>query len=152
MRIAWIVATIAVLAVGAARAESAHPQRSEIASALEQMLGQTVDPFLIVEDARSEKFIQFYNDDGRVLIDLPKAALDEEESARAAEYFRRTGIPLTRSRDVDPKTGATVVSETWTTTYSGRQVDQVVDVALGALFTIYRMNAATPLTLTRGWQ
>jgi hypothetical protein len=129
-----------------------HPQRAEIENALLNMLEQNVDPFLIVEEQSSERFIQFYNEGGQILIDLPEDVLTKEETLRAQDYFKAHNIPVTESADTDPDTGEIFVSRTWSTTYGRDQLNTVVNVALGALIEIYQIPQSVQLTLTRGWE
>lgn len=130
----------------------AHPQAAELEAALLEMLAQPVDPFLILENQTTGDFIQFYNDDGRILIDLPQVALSAEKRSAAKAYFRKHGVQLRTSKDKDPESGVAVVSETWSRTYPEDQVKQVASLALGALHEIHGISGATRLTLTRGWQ
>ena len=129
-----------------------HPQEKEIKEALVQMLTKSTDPFLIVEDLKTENFIQFYNEDGRILIDLPEGAVAPERIGLAQGYFQKQGIPVKENQDIDPQSGKTFLNRSWTTTYPPEEAEKVVNIALGALFEIYGISDATPLTLTRGWE
>lgn len=129
-----------------------HPQRAEIENALLDILEQNVDPFLIGEEQGSERFIQFYNESGQILIDLPEYALTKEETSRAQDYFKWHNIPVTESTDTDPNTGEIFISRAWSTTYERDQLNTAINVALGALIEIYQMSQSVQLTLIRGWE
>ena len=129
-----------------------HPQKTEIKKAIVEMLTQSTDPFLIVEDSKTQNFIQFYNEDGRILLDLPEVALTPTEVNAAQRYFRKCGIRLKEAEAIDPETGKTFFIKTWTDTFAPEQTDKVVNMALGALFEIYDISESTRLTLTKGWE
>ncbi len=116
------------------------------------MLTQSTDPFLIVEDPITQNFIQFYNENRRILIDLPEVALTSAETKIAQDYFRKWDIRMKENEDRDPKTGNTFINRSWTETYPPEQIDKVVNLALGALFEIYGISDSTHLTLTKGWK
>ena len=129
-----------------------HEQEEEIKQALTEMLSKSTDPFLIVEDPTTENFIQFYNDGGRMLVDLPEDALAPDQLESARSYFTEHGIPLQVTQDIDPESGRTFLNRSWTTTYSRDQLDEVVQIALGALSTVYGISSTTRLKLTKGWE
>lgn len=129
-----------------------HPQRAEIENTLLTMLAHCVDPFLIVEEQGSERFIQFYNESGKILIDLPEDALTKEETSRAQDYFKSHNIPVTESADTDRDTGEVLISRTWSTTYERDQQNTAVNVALGTLVEIYQMSQSIQLALAKGWE
>jgi hypothetical protein len=129
-----------------------HPQKSEIKKAILEMLTQSVDPFLIVEDSKTQKFIQFYNEGGKILIDLPEVALTADEVPLAKKYFATCGISPQKIDGKDPETGKTFVSTSWTAIYAPEQVDDVVNIALGALFDIYGVSQSSQLSFTKGWE
>jgi len=133
-------------------AAHSHPQRAEIKKAVVEMLTQSTDPFLIVEDPITQNFIQFYNENRRILIDLPEVALTSAETKIAQDYFRKWDIRMKENEDRDPKTGNTFINRSWPETYPPEQIDKVVNLALGALFEIYGISDSTHLTLTKGWK
>ncbi len=129
-----------------------HPQQADLKNAIVEMLRQTTDPFLIVEDPNTQNFIQFSNEDGRILIDLPQSALTPDQMKAAQSYFQRCVIPLKETEGEDPETGDTVVNESWQSTYAPGQTDKVVQIAFGALFEIHGISNSTRLALTKGWE
>ncbi|HET6569413.1 MAG TPA: hypothetical protein VFG50_15705 [Rhodothermales bacterium] len=66
----------------------AHENLHAIHEALKTMLG-TGGEFVQVEIPGTDHFVQFANTDGRILLDLPLAALDGGELDRAEAYFAR---------------------------------------------------------------
>ncbi len=129
-----------------------HRQKAEIRQALVEMLSKSTDPFLIVEELKTERFIQFYNDKGLILIDLPEDAVAPDRRGLARGYFEKHGISIEETRDIDPESGEIFVNRSWTTTFAAKEADRVVDIALGALFEVHGMSKATLLTLTKGWE
>ena len=129
-----------------------HNQKAEITSAVIEMLSQTTDPFLIVENPSTQDFIQFYNEKGDILIDLPEIALTPDEIIRAQSYFADCGIKLKTSEAKDPGTGETRTYKTWAETYPPEDADRALNIALGALFEIYGISESTRLTIEKGWE
>ncbi len=61
--------------------------------ALSALLGRTNnDAFVILEDVRTERFVQF-GAGSRLVLDLPLVSLQDDEQERAHEVFRRLGAP-----------------------------------------------------------
>ncbi|MDJ0892413.1 MAG: hypothetical protein QNK18_14645 [Gammaproteobacteria bacterium] len=154
MKFLVLVLFILVIACGQQTHEpgDGHPQKAEIRQALVEMLSASTDPFLIVEELKTERFIQFYNDNGRILIDLPEDAVAPDRRGIARDFFKKHGIPMEETQDIDPRSGESFVNRSWTTTFPPDEADRVVDIALGALFEAHGMSNATLLTLTRGWE
>jgi hypothetical protein len=86
-----------------------HLQRPKVKKAIEEMLTQSTDPFLKVENAKTQKFIHFHNDEGRIVIDLPKIGMSPNEITLATMYFSRCGIKLKKATYTDPETGQEIV-------------------------------------------
>jgi hypothetical protein len=69
--------------------------RSRIKEALAALLRRdNPDAFVIFEEKRSRKFVQFAGsaNEERLLLDLPSQILDAGESQRAEEYFQQLGV------------------------------------------------------------
>ena len=129
-----------------------HHQKAEITNAVIEMLSQSTDPFLIVENPRTQDFIQFYNEDGKILLDLPEIALTPDEINRAQSYFADCGIKPKKTDAKDPETGETLTYKTWAETYPPEDIDRALNIALGALFEIYGISESTRLTIEKGWE
>ena len=52
------------------------------------------DAFVIFGDAKSQKYVQFAGESGRLVLDLPSMTLDQQEMDRAKEYFGALGERL----------------------------------------------------------
>jgi hypothetical protein len=116
------------------------------------MLENSIDPFLILETADSKRYIQFFNEDPGLLIDLPQIALSETEIERAEDYFEKRGIPLTVKTARNPDTRKAFELLTWSKTFHPSEIDKVTEIAFGALFEIYGISENTPLSFVRGWE
>ncbi len=66
----------------------------KISDALSALLQrQNEDAFVIIEDSRTNKFVQFARtDDGLLLLDLPAVALTETEFEKATQFFEQRGV------------------------------------------------------------
>lgn len=130
----------------------AHPQRKAAKQALTVMLENTVDPFLIIEVRDSGKYIQFYNVNPGLLIDLPEVALSASEVRKATEYFNKKRIRHVVKTAKNPKTFKEFEIRTWQGVFDPKEIDKVVDIAFGALFEVYGISKDTPLTFVKGWE
>jgi len=129
-----------------------HPQKTQIRKSLVEMLTQSEDPFLIVEDPKTESFIQFRNEDRKILIDFPQCGLKTAEIKAAKGYFFTCGIRLKETESLNPETGEAFKSKSWNRSYSRGEIDKVVNISLGALFEINGISESTPLVLKTGWE
>jgi hypothetical protein len=129
-----------------------HPQKPEIQTALNEMLKQPTNGFLIIEDSKTKKFIQFYNENGLILIDLPKIALTKDEYPLAKKYFSKCGINLKQVESKDPETGKHFICSSWTKASPPDQINNTINIALGALFEIYALTETNSLHLIKGWK
>jgi len=69
-----------------------HPSEVQIQRALRNLLQRGgEDAFVIIEEPESGKFVQFGGAPG-LWLDLPCAALDEEEADRAYKVFNELGV------------------------------------------------------------
>lgn len=130
----------------------AHPQKDEIKLALKEMITHTVDPFLIIEIKGSEKYIQFYNENPGILLDLPEMALSASEIKKATRYFKVKGVPLEVGIAKDPNTMEEFEIRGWSKVYNPKDIDKVADIASGALFEVYGISSNTPLLFIKGWE
>lgn len=133
-------------------ADYQHAQKDAAIEVLNEMLTKERNPFVIIEIAGTEKYIQFYNENPGLLLDLPEVALTKKEVKLASTYFARHGINSVKTTARDPATGDTFVLVGWTKTFDPLDVDDVVDIAFGALFEIYGINKDTTLTIEKGWE
>lgn len=129
-----------------------HSQKKSVKEALTVMLTKTVDPFLIVEISGTKKYIQFYNDNPGLILDLPAITLSDSEIKLATVYFRKHGLKSMQIKATDVNSGNAFTLKGWRHTYNPGDLNKVVDIAIGALFEIYGISKTTPLTFTKGWE
>ena len=132
--------------------EYRHTQKAEAKALLVEMLNNTIDPFLIIEITGTDGYIQFYNEDPGILIDLPEVALSGEQIKKAKAYFAKQGVPLTVTTARNPETKEDFSLKTWNRIFHPNEVDKVIDIAFGALIEIYGISEDTPLNFVKGWE
>jgi hypothetical protein len=65
----------------------------------------TRDSFVLIEEPRTQKYVQF-GKGPRLTMDMPLVALTFEEADRASRFFRELGVPCPREyHDPDSSTG-----------------------------------------------
>ena len=101
---------------------------------------------VVFSHAGDGKFVQFAGDGRSLLLDLPRQALDEVESARAAEWFARLGRSFEGGPEAESRGGAAVAVE------SGFQVPladvhDAARLALEVFEVVYRLPADFPLVV-----
>lgn len=132
--------------------EYQHLQKNTAKGALADMLTKTVGPFLIIVISGTDKYIQFYNDNPGLLLDLPVNPLTDAEMKLAAIYFSKNGISSRKFLAKNPDSGEEFVLVGWKHAYDEGELDKVLDVAFGALFEIYGISNTTHLSFIRGWE
>ncbi len=130
-----------------------HPQVEEFKKALNEMLAQTRDPFVIIEDAATkEKFVQFFNEEGRISIDVPKVALKADELKRAQKYFSGLDIEIETTTVFDPNTKEFFENESWFKIFPKDKIDDVINISLGVFFEVYQLKQDSKFNIIKGWQ
>jgi hypothetical protein len=122
-----------------------------IKTALESLLVQPDDAcaFVIVEDAESEKFIQFMGSIERPLaLDLPAQTLSESEFYRAVEFFRRRGV-CGQEYDLLDTTGSRRVAEQFTFQKELQSVEKAIELVLEVFEKVY-LRPGCELLVTEG--
>lgn len=125
-----------------------------IREALENLLQQQVSDgtFVIFENPRSKKFVQFCGSAAQLLqLDLPSQTLSEMEFYRAVAYFKRLGV-AGEEYDLLDGPGGLPVARQFTFQMAFRSVVAAVEVALGIFGDVYQLPLDFPLVVTRGWQ
>lgn len=84
---------------------TSHPQQKEIEKALQALVDRNgEDSFVIIEEPKSKKFIQFSVDQGDLLFDFPEMD-DESTNKKAKLYFQSVGIEFPVINEyIDPET------------------------------------------------
>jgi hypothetical protein len=128
-----------------------HPQKIKIKNNIRRMLKQTTDPFLIIEDPETKKFVQLYNENGNILFDLPEVALTESEIKHANKYFSKYGIGLSESKARSVETRKIFIMKSWRKIYPLKDIDKAVNLTLGALYEIYGFSELKQFNIIIGW-
>lgn len=129
-----------------------HPQKIDLKSNIQIMLTKEVDPFLILEETKTQKFIQFYNEKNMILIDLPKIALTENEIDKAKIFFGKYNIKLTEKESTEVETMEQVKLETWSHLYPPEKTEIVANIALGAMYEVYGFSKSNSFIFIKGWE
>ncbi len=99
-----------------------------------------------------KKVIQFANRNLGFLLDLPLMALSAEEAEIAGKYFKEVKVPHVSVPARDPKTEEIYELKSWNKIFSPNDVDNVVEIAVGALYKIYGISQKTRLIMIKGWE
>ena len=92
---------------------------------------------MIVENAETEKFVQFTGSLGRPLaLDLAAEALSEAEFYRAVAFFRRRGV-VGREHELFDAPGGRPLGEQFTFQYPLRSIADAVEVTLSIFDEVY---------------
>src|SRR5262245_43054225 len=105
---------------------------SVVKTALQTLLVQPDDAcaFVIIEDVKSKKFVQFVGSLERpLLLDLPAQTLSETEFYRAVTFFRRRGAAGQEYELLDAP-GGRPVAEQFTFQLTLQSVEDALEVAL----------------------
>ncbi len=106
------------------------------------MLAQPEDAgaFVIIEDAASQKFVQFVGSIHRpLLLDLPVQALSEAEFYRAVAFFKRDGVVGQEYEMLDAP-GGRPVSEQFTFQLQLESVSAAIEVVHALFLEVYRLS------------
>ncbi|MCP4493584.1 MAG: hypothetical protein GY820_40720 [Gammaproteobacteria bacterium] len=138
--------------------EYSQMHRTSVKQAIESMLALTEYPdpianqYLIIRVAGTQQFVQFANRNSGLVLDLPFLALSDKEAKIAKEYFKEVKVPHVSVSARDPKTEEIYELRSWSKKFSVGNVDNVVNIALGALYKIYGVSQGTKLILIKGWE
>jgi hypothetical protein len=143
---------ILLLLVSGQAISGEHVQENDFKQALRKMLTERVDPFLIVEIYGTQKYIQFYNENPGILLDLPVNSLSDLEVDKATQYFNKFNIEarLISAKDID--TRGEFILKGWSKVFDVNEFDKVVSIAYGVLFEVYGISYDTPLSFIKGWE
>lgn len=117
--------------------------REELARALSEMTQRTNEnACVLLEDARTQKFIQF----GRgpdLNLDLPTAGLSDNEATRAKKAFARLGVMQPRSVDAPDVDGEPTVRRFSVYECSfGGDAELAADAAIQVFTDVYQLPSA----------
>ncbi len=119
----------------------AHPELEDVQEALERLLTRhTDDDYVIIEVRGADAFVQFGAGKNLVL-DVPLAALNTEQEARAKTAFGKLGVSKPTRHAADGSTHASYTHD------FGSDVSTAAQVALDILTTVYRTRSNTSLVI-----
>ncbi|MBI5865953.1 MAG: hypothetical protein HZB38_15900 [Planctomycetes bacterium] len=122
---------------GAAVPDLRHDLRDRIREALARLVERAGDDsFVIFEDARTRKFVQFTGDAEGVLLDLPVQELSEVERERATAYFAAHDVRL-----METKTFSSFQLD------FGDDLDQAAETALTLFQHVFRLGSEFDLRI-----
>ena len=110
------------------------------------------DAEVIVEEPKTEKFVQFSKEDGGIVFDLPTMALTPDEARKAKDLLPKMGIALRKTTGKDPKTLKEFPLESWQKACSEDAVDDAVSAAVGAMREVYGFGDDVQFKITRMWE
>lgn len=117
-------------------------QITTISTHLSVMLKATKDPFLIIEEKHSKKFVQFYAEkQASIVLDVPLVALTSEEQERAKTYFKAYQMEI-----IGPKG-----MKTYRKLFPSGEMNKISQIALGTFKDVYGINSPQ-LVFQRGWE
>lgn len=147
-----LLCLVSVISAASLANENPHPQRAQLILALEEMLPQTSDAFVVVQVAGTQQFIQFYSDNAGLLMDLPAVALTEAENKRATLFFEKNDVPQASDVAVDPETEQEFTLIVWRREFAHQDTAVVADLSLQALQEIYQISRDAELEFLKGWE
>ncbi|MHC4213708.1 MAG: hypothetical protein ACYSWP_10090 [Planctomycetota bacterium] len=154
MRKLLLILALFIIGCGSHKEEKqcSHPQEEEFRKVLVEMLDQSIDAFVIIEEPITKKFVQFSNKDGDIFFDVPKIALDEAETKRAHKYFPKHDIVLRVDTGIDIETSEYTRIESWWRIFPSDKVDVVVNICIGTFFEVYDLESTSKFIITKGWE
>lgn len=138
-----------VVAARARRVVGPKSHREMIRTALVRLLSRPSGAFVVIEDARSGKFVQFAGSSGEpLLLDLPSQTLSPQEMAKAKAVFSNLGYPGPETYRTEEFPGGPPAGEQTTFNVKfGSDVDKATDLALAVLYQVYDLDDAARLRL-----
>jgi hypothetical protein len=122
-------------------------KKRDIRTALNMLLGrQKDDAFVIIEDRKSKKFVQFAGGAGQGLhFDLPSQPLSLEEMNRAKVVLAEYGIQMEEWEVYDRPGGKVVGMQRGFQADLGLDLDQAVEIVWRVLMDVYRFDQDFPM-------
>lgn len=96
------------------------------------------DAFVIFADAKSEKYVQFAGDRGKLILDLPSQTLNTSEMDRAKSYFEKLGENLKEDKLYTEPGGIPAGTMHKFSMELGNDVERATSITIDAFFTIYQ--------------
>lgn len=146
--IAMVIAVCVV--VGCARKPQAESHSDVIRAALVRLLSRPSGAFLIVEDVRSSKFVQFAGSkEEPLLLDLPSQTLSPDEMTKAKVVFSDLGYSGPETHETREFPGGPPAGEqTSFMVKFERDIDKATALAVAILDLVYGLDENAKLKLT----
>jgi hypothetical protein len=104
------------------------------------------DSFVVIEDPRSKKFVQF-GPGRRLVMDVPCVGLTGDEADRASEFFRQLGVDYPREYHApDKKAGRTHHGASFAHDF-GNDARTAARAAVAFFETVYQLPAGLELSI-----
>jgi hypothetical protein len=114
------------------------PRRAMAAS----ILGESYNPFVVFEDRRTRKFVQFAGDQAQpLLLDFPLQSLSPDEEQRAARFFSNLGVdrPTESQLYSYPSGEPATVSRSYQLNFV-EDIEAAVSATLGLFTFVFRIS------------
>ena len=152
MKIAIVITVIAALCVvvGCTRKSKPEPHSAVVRAALVRLLSRPSGAFVIIEDARSGKFVQFAGSkEEPLLLDLPSQTLSPDEMTKAKAVFSDLGYPGPETYETQEFPGGPPAGEETSFMVKFEQdVDKATELAVAILHRVYGLDENAKLKLT----
>jgi len=144
-----VVLAICVVVICTRRASSKSRDES-IRAALRRLLSRPPGAFLIIEDSRSGKFVQFAgSQEDPLVLDLPCQTLSPEETTKAKAVFSDLGYPGPTTYQTQQFPGGPPAGEQTSFMVTFEQdVGKATELAVAILHRVYGLDEKATLKLT----
>ena len=147
-----VLATLCIIAYAASCSprQPSKPHEELIREALANLLKRPSGAFVIIEEPKSGKFIQFAGSvDEPILLDLPAQVLSPDEMDKAKRVFTEFGYSGPETYQLQEYPGGPPAGEqTSFMVKFGSDVDQATQFSVAVLYQIFGLNDSTRLKLT----
>ena len=130
---------VVFLAIGCSRQEKHTLNAEIIREALIRLLSRPSGAFVIIEEPKSGKFVQFAGSEKEpLLLDLPSQTLTQDEMKKAIAVFSELGYPGPETFPVQEHPGGPPAGEqtSFVVTF-GKDVDKATELAVAVLHRVY---------------
>ncbi len=155
MKLTIVILLLVVLGVIAytascSRSQPSKPHDEIIREALARLLERPSGAFVIIEEPKSGKFIQFAGSiNESLLLDLPTQTLSAEEFEKAKSVFDEFGYSGPKTIQLQEYPGGPPAGEyTSFMAKFGRDVDRATQFSVVVLYQVYGLTDRTRLKLT----
>ncbi len=152
MKLFVTIAVVIVVGItfGCARQRQQQAHSEMVREALTRLLTRPPGAFVIIEEPRSGKFVQFAGSKNEpLLLDLPFQTLSSEEITKAKALFIELGYLGPQTYQVQESPGGPPAGEqTSFNVKFGNNVDKATELAVTVLHRVYGFGEDTKLKLT----